>query len=486
VRKKIISLAVAVLVIGGLLGAYFGLEARAEREAAIAAEERLAELAVSPVLATTQIQRSPLELMLAVFTNDGHSFTLEQSLDENMALVWKYERYPDLQLNNQLVQNMLNSALNFITTSVVVEEVDNPQDFGIGTVEVQLYFFDDESEIIRLGNMTPDRSSFYAMIEGDPALYLVTLTTGRNLSLELSDLLEREMIFVDEFLLEYVYLQERDQPPIEFAVKGTEEEILEMIEGFGVTWLTMVQPFYGMNLNFTNFQSQVLESFRMFEAAADLVEFFPEDLAIYGLDEPALTFIMEDVWGNLVHLYFGDEHSEQHRYMMFGDRPHVFLADRWHTEVLFGLSPFNFIERFVALVQIVEVDRIDIISQDRGNYNIIINNYEDEAERPQIAPIVNGQEVQDRAFRQFYQILLTFFYEYYLGEQDEDVFTQPDVIIIYHKLDGGTVEVQFFNYDANFYAARVYPEPVRFLTSRTSLDSVFNTLPRILAGELDR
>ena len=70
--------------------------------------------------------------------------------------------------------------------------------------------------------------------------------------------------------------------------------------------------------------------------------------------------------------------------------------------------------------------------------------------------------------------------------QTPDAFTQPDVIVRYYKLDGSTLEVQFFNYDANFYATRVYPQRVRFLTSRTSLDSVFSTLPRVLAGELDR
>ena len=485
-RKKVISLSLAVLIIGGLLAVYFVLEAMEERAAAIAVEERMAELAVAPTLATTQIQRSPLELMHAVFTAGDYSFTLEQGIDANAAMIWRYASHPELQLDNSRIQSILHSALNFITTSVVVEDVDNPQDFGIGSVEVELHFLGDEIEIIRLGNMTPDRSNFYAMIEGDPALYLVTLTTGRNLSLGLSDLVDREVPIINEFLLEYIYLHEREQTAIEFAFAGTEEELIEMAEEFGVTLLTMVQPFLGQDLNFTNFQNQLLENFRMLEVVGDLVELFPENLAVYGLDEAALEFNMVDVIGNNVHLLFGDEHNEQYRYMMFADRPHVFLVDRWYVDDLFGLSPFNFIERFVALVPVVEVDRIEIISPSRGDFEIVVNNYEDEQERPQVAPLINGQEVQDRAFRQFYQILLTFFYEYYLGEQDENAFTQPDVIVRYHKLDGDTLEVQFFNYDANFYAVRVYPEPVRFLTSRTSLDSVFSTLPRVLAGELDR
>jgi hypothetical protein len=204
------------------------------------------------------------------------------------------------------------------------------------------------------------------------------------------------------------------------------------------------------------------------------------------MDDPLLEFIMEDAEGRGFHLIFGGDHDDEHVYVMYGDRPHVFLAERRHIEGLLGLNPFNFIDRFIALVNIMEVERITLQSRLRGNHELIINNFQDDDERDQIDPIVDGIEVQDRAFRGVYQALIGMFYDQEIELQEEPGIA--DLIISYYLLDPleDPIVVEFFAYDANFYAVRRQPEPVQFVINRRAVEVAYSLIEDLLAGELDR
>jgi hypothetical protein len=147
---------------------------------------------------------------------------------------------------------------------MVLEEVDDPEEYGIGRVEITADFRDGSREIIRLGMMTPDHSRFYAMIEGDPALYLINAAMGSRLSQEIYDLVARDIPMIDYMQLTHLYVRERNRPSLEFAWDGSQEELENAVNQFGALWLTMVTPYPGRDLNFSNFETIALESFHDF------------------------------------------------------------------------------------------------------------------------------------------------------------------------------------------------------------------------------
>jgi len=488
--KRVISFGIVILLIGGLIGAYLGLEARQEREATLAAEEAAREAEENPRFGTTQlIRQSEMSLQRATFEHaDGRVFAFESMLDEFDFPFWMYAGDNSVILEQTDVRSMMRDVFAFTVTDRLMEETDRPEDFGIGRVVITGEFDDGTREVIRLGNMTPDHSFFYAMLDGRDELFLVNTTSGRRMSQDFTDLIDRFFPNVEGMQLRYLYINERGRQPMTFDWYGyTDEEMYEMLESFGSTFLVMSYPFPGRELNLTNLEMRALNSFAGFQAY-NLIELSPTNLARYGLNDPSLEFILEDVHGGRIHLLLGDMHDDEHFYMMFGDRPHVFLAHRNYVDGLFGLNPFNFIERFVTLVPIVEVDWISIEAPGRGSHHIVVNNFQDEDERDRIRPVIDGQEVQDQAFRQWYQILIAFTYDVEIGLQDEGELGTPIITITYHLLGQNEepIVVEFFEYDPNFFAVREYPHPVQFVTSRLSVDTMFNVLPRLLAGELDR
>ena len=477
--KQLITLGVALVLIGGLIAIYFILgEQQNQNLAEIAAAEAAeAEAAVAQI--PRLVDRTEREIERATFSTVGASpFTIEA--EENDIITWIYANNPNVELDQGRARSMMRDVFSLSAADTVLEEVENPADFGIGQVVATGYFRDGSREVIRLGSLTPDHRSFYVMVDGDPALYLITAVSGNRLSQQMPDLIARELPFVDTMQLTYLAIQERGRPFIEFAWDGTEEELEQSLQQFGATSLTMVEPYFGRIMHFSSFNFHAFEHFEGFRPG-DIVEMLPANLARYGLDDPLLEFIMEDASGSGFHLLFGNNHDDIYVYMMYGNMeyPSVFLAERRFIENLLGLNPLSFIDRFVALMNIVEVERIVIQADSRGRrHDIVINNFEDENLREQIAPTVDGQEVNDRTFRNFYQTVIGIAYE-----QEVELIEEPgtpDITVTYQLLDGERLVVEFFTFDANFYAVRQQGDSLRFVTSRLVVDTMFNTLANML------
>lgn len=473
--KQLITLAALVVVCSGLALVYFSLGAEEYPEDT--------EPEVPPALATTRlIEQSEDELLRATFISaSGQSFTLEPRNDEADRIYWIYAGNPDIELSRSDTRNLMRDIFSFSVTDTVIESVDNPEEFGIGRAVVTGYFKDGTSHTIRIGSMTPDRNRFYAMIDGDPALYLVNTAVGNRLSQDIKDLVDRNLPLIEHMQLTHLFLKERGRTPIEFAFDGTQQEMEDSIDRFGQLQLTMVTPFPGRDLFFSNFEMFALGDFLAFNPT-EVAELFPEDLSVYGMDDPLLEFIMEDAEGNGFHLIFGSYHNDEYIYVMYADRPHVFLGERRHMESLLGVNPFNFIERFVFITDIFGVERVTIQST-RGDYDMLLNHFTDENDRDQIAPLVDGQEVPDRGFRQFYQTLIGLVLEHEIEQIDNP--GTPDITLTYHFIDVNEppTVVDIFTYDLGFYAIRVRPYPVQFVTSRMSVDLIFSTLEDLLNDE---
>lgn len=478
--KQLITLGVVAVLFGGLLAAYFVLGADQD-----SGEEITAAEAAQAIVPLRLVEQSESEILRAVFVNDTGTFTIEAIETDDDRVSWIYAGNPDFVLEQSSARNIMRDVFFLTATDMVLESVENPADFGIGRAVATGYFRDGSVEVIRLGSMTPDHSRFYIMREGDPALYLVSTASGNRLIQGIADLVDRELPVVDTSFLRHIYINERGRDPIEFAWYGTEEELEETLTQFGGIWLTMKSPYPGRDLHITNLEMVAFVPFEGFRPG-DTVELFPTDLAQYGLNAPRLEFILEDVFEERFHVIIGDDHDDEFVYMMYGDRPHVWLVERRFIEGLLGLNPFRFIDRFVALVPIVDVERV-VISGYGRNYDIFINNFEDDNERAQIAPVMNGQEVQDGAFRRFYQTMIAISFDQEIETREAE--GPPDVVITYYLNDGGDegpIVVEFFGYDANFYAVRQYPEPLQFVTSRLGVSVLFDSAERIMAGELDR
>ena len=471
--RQLITLLVIIALTGGLAFVYFnfGREEQAQEAETPAPQNiRLIDRAVS------DIERVVFTSTDSLLSSSRTIFTIETATDNGRS-IWVYtsDRYNrEVALDQQAVNSLMRDISSLNAVDIVMEEAEGIFEFGIGQVVAAAHFTDGSQEVIRLGNLTPDRTRFYMMLNEDPALYLISIGPGERLSRQIEDLVDMALPIVNPMQLTHMYLRERGREPLEFGFTGTQAEFEQQFSQFGGVQLSMLTPYFGRDFHFSSFQYFALQNFEGFQPSK-VVELFPENFARFGLEDPLLEFIMADLSGYF-HIIIGDNHDAEYVYMMYGGRPHVFLVQRSYIEDLLGLNPFNFIDRFVALIGIVEVDRITLQSAARGNHELIVNNYLDESNRERIAPVVDGQEVDDRAFRNVYQILIGLSYEHQIELQEEPGV--PDIVITYHFIDESEppLVVELFVYDANFYRVRQQPNPVQFVTSRLAVEMLFTNV----------
>ncbi|MCL2171818.1 MAG: DUF4340 domain-containing protein, partial [Defluviitaleaceae bacterium] len=239
-----------------------------------------------------------------------------------------------------------------------------------------------------------------------------------------------------------------------------------------------------------------------------LVDITLDNLADFGLDEPWIEIAFEEVhqgyeeghaWGIFDNhrwtLIIGNptDDSHEHFYAVYGGIPHVFTVSARDLNPVLALDYFWIINRFVSIINIWQVYDITIEGRDRSHFFEINTDYARGPAEHHFRPTVDGVNVQDNAFRWFYQLVAGLTFE--ILTEPHLPQGEPDLVIEFTTDDewenGPIIRNEFFVYDPNFYSviqensARGRQEYSRLLVSRRDIDSLWRYLDRLIAGELD-
>jgi hypothetical protein len=423
---------------------------------------------------------------------------------------WRIENHETAPINTTTVNDMARLGFS-LTAAEKIADSGDVKEFGLDQPRgrITALYTDGSSEIINVGVQTPAKDYYYAMREGDPAIYMIYTTTGERIFKNLGDLLDTTIPALTADTLEYVLIKQKGKDPIEFDYLGTEEEKTADIEQFGAFVINMVQPFKGWELYATNFQTNVIDKLTGM-TIDNLEDANPTDYARYGLDDPELEFWIKDSAGE-IHLLVGSEKESGVVYVKYPDYPYVFSMKKSGLAALYDVNIFGFTQRFIALQNIDNIESGTVKSV-AANYEFEINHKlvpvtatptptpdpavtpTPAAENPEplptpapkkeIHPTFNGQSVQDEAFRNFYQILIGLSYDSAISD-----FTKSGdpVVTINYVLNTGDpdVTVKFHEYNNDFYAVEKDEEPIRFVIGKQYVNNMFQSAIDLLAGKLD-
>ena len=547
--KRGVTLLICLVLLGGLIGVYFYLENRPEDEETPSETPsksvKLIEKQKWDIESIRFISKDNEVVLLPVVITPTPRPTVTPKPDAEEPLEtptptptptpnisFTVSGFEDAELDQSAVDNMARMAYA-LDASEMVAESGNPQDFRLDPPEgeINVKYADGTEKTILVGMQSPAKDYYYIMIKGDPAIYMVYTTIGERAFYNMDKILSKTLPTISAEGIEYIYVAVKGKDPVEFAYDGTEEEFEADMEQFGGVLLYMVQPNKGWELYGSNFQTAVLDGMSGMRIG-DMIEINPEDYSVYGLDDPSLTVWLRDVNGEL-HLVVGDDVNAEnvpdgdddktYVYVKFFDRPPVYIMDKSYLNTLYSINPFNFSQRFIALLNIDHVDAVTIKSASQ-NYDIFLNHEviyvtatptptptptpepdpdapkEDVTAPPEetestpaptpmpeklIHPTVNSQEVQEKAFKTFYQSIIGLSYDTSI-----DPFTPtslPEVTIAF-KLNNGepNVTIKFFKYNNDFYAVQKDEGIIRFVVSKQYVEGMFKSAEDLLAGKLDR
>jgi len=469
-KKEIISLVVAVLVVGGLLGA---LAWQRNRDAAPEEEPP------APATSTQIIQRTEAELVSATFQTPYETNVMVPLETEAGSREWAWEG-ADYVLDNTNARHKVRGAFNLFANQVVHENAAEAGidlgDFGFHPpyMTVTSQFEDGTTTILHLGSLTADHLARFAIVEGEPGLYTVANLSADRLFWGLEDLICRLLPVWTIEEIQYALIAQQGQEPVEFRIE-------EHHDFEGVYWLVMQQPFPGREVFGMSLDHHIFEPLAPF-VLGDVVSVHPTNLTPYGLDNPSMEFIYQAPHGE-AHLLFGDVFmrdvngaSTQFIYVKFADRPHVFEALHEPVSALFDINPLQFIDRFIALMNIQDVERMEVLTPG-GDFDIVINHIEDSTD---IEPTINNAPVDDSEFRLIYRLAIG------IGIDSEIASVTPPATplytIRYILHEGEDTVLTFYDYNEHFLSVSVDGQDIWFITNRRNFDMFITRLNEIVAG----
>ena len=373
----------------------------------------------------------------------------------------------DIQLDQRQIMNLSFSLAGILIDSVIDEDPEDISIFGLDDPSAWAIVYDidgNRAEYIR-GDLTPSRTSFYAMEKGDPRVFTISTFSGDNFLFDLDRIRLRTYFPVMDFETTASFrLEPPDERPIEIGLR-TGIAPLHLTTSF--TSFFMHSPYALMRgVDSEAFNDNILGPLSMINMEG-FVDDNPSSLVPYGLDRPTRLQV-QSTFGESLELLVGNWRQGTHFAMLPGENRVLAVSG---LDSIMQIRPFTLVEKFALLVNIDYVERINITGE-RGLLTAEVQGQRDDA-----IFFLNGRRAEDRPFRQWYQTVigLLFDAEYPGPVQTQD--TGEGSITIEYELNlfpGARASITLIPYNRDFYALS-QEGSIEFLISRNQVNNIWDT-----------
>ncbi|MCL2456805.1 MAG: DUF4340 domain-containing protein [Defluviitaleaceae bacterium] len=404
------------------------------------------------------IRRAEEDVAEIIFFADGERTFMRPFRDELGRLAWNFSAAENYRVNFFRAHEKARPAWLLSAVGVAHENSDAVElaEFGLAppALLVETIFFDGTRREIKLGSRTSDLQNFFAMTDGDPAIYLISAILGERLLFETSDLLDMSLPGINVDDAEYIRIAARGNEPIVLELHGEKREENQYLPDVGGEQLIMRAPFENLRLSNSRLMENLIHPLSLIRIV-ELADIHPNDFSQFGLENPALEIFFHAK--EKIHWAFGDSFSRDGKDMIYikvSDRPHVFVTEETHVAAIKNLAPLDIISRFLALVPIADVEKISIETREKL-FEMCINHVADSFE---IAPTVNGISVDADEFRTFFRNLISLIADAEIEPNAHvavGAHIEPEISITFFRIENENTQLKFFDYNRNFFAVSV-------------------------------
>ena len=334
-----------------------------------------------------------------------------------------------------------------LTADKIIEE--NPEDiseYGLDNPAETIVIVMQDGTITELsfGSMTFDRKSYYAMVKGDPQIYIVPVYSTENIFLSLDDIRRRNL------------LAEFDPYSLTHLIIDNGKTIIDVVANNDENHHVSAFSLFVLNSPFKIPRGTDTDNFgKLIKGIAELridefVNDEPSSLSPYGLDRPG-RFVVESP-DHRLDLQFGYGRDGK-LYAKFPEASGVFTVAG--LEEIVNVKPFTVVDKFIQIYNIDHVDDFTLTGEGKTLKAEIL--------RPGGAgsdPVfyLNGRRAADDEFRLFYQNVIGIMAEAeYPGPQGRTAadHANPDSIITvtinFNEPAGAVHSVKFVPFNRDFY-----------------------------------
>ena len=456
IRTLIIALGILVILGGGYFGSVIWKKKKAESVSASTPSPKLGNLESSGLV---KIENS--------------SLVLEKN-NETWELVSLNGKNPPqgIELDQNKLQSITYTLAGVWVERTVDEEPADLSVYGLDGAPLRTVVTDSEGKKATyfVGDMTPSRSSYYVIEEGDPKVYTIAAYSAENLMLDLDKIRQRILFRVFDIQSLIKFRLETPLSLIEIGVKP-ESAPLHVSSLFSPFILT--SPYKLPRSVDGDALDKLLSVFKNI-AIEDFIDGDPASLKPYGLDKPIRVSLQ--IQGASMDLEIGNL-TDTKRYAKLAGAPGVFTLDGLDTVI--NARPFSLINKFALLFNIDHVDRLSVSGGER-DLNAEMQGTGDDA-----VFTLNGKKAESRSFKTFYQAVIGLLAD---AEYPGPVRGAEDAganITIEYRLNtppGARASVSLIPYNRDFYALS-QDGTIEFLISRNQIHKIYETADAVVFEE---
>lgn len=426
-KKKTLLIGIIVLIV--LIGAMLALLLTQPKD-----DNATSSTVVSAVAEDVYLyQEEEGSLKTLEITNSSGSYSIEQvgekkwgikELDDYKADTDSYadtaERYTTLSAKEKLMDKV---------TDKKKYGLDKPTGTGVAT------FANGNKHTVYVGNKTPDDAGYYAMVDDDESLYIITVMNAELLQ-------KSKLSYLNKTLIQSFDKENAEETPtiegmtierkdLDYKIVMEKADKKDDDAQMYSSSLKMVQP-VACDLDSKHADEEII--YTLFGLTAEeAVAIDAESVkSKYGFDKPFATIVLE-YDGRTVKMVFGDKADDESYYMMF-NKNNVIYRVKTASVAALTVDPNTLVSSLGILPFIDDVKTMSI-KMNNKTYQYELTGKDDD-----LKITLDGKKVDTDNFKQLYQLVLNPSLDaIYTGK----VSGSPTVSITfsYHKGGSDTMEL---------------------------------------------
>ncbi|MDF2907033.1 MAG: hypothetical protein K0R34_2354 [Herbinix sp.] len=424
---------------------------------------------------------------------------------------WVSEDDKERPINQDRVKSILDIIDNISATRIVAETLDNLGDFGLSdsTSYLQATLADGSRITLVIGNKAAMGEGYYAMVNEDGKVYLLDTSYGSGLKFTDEDMTAvAKDLTIEAANIRHISVDNRDSEDFELLY---EENNIPGNSGSAMFPWVILKPYTHGYTADSSAVTALQEKYTTFDYIK-CVEYKALDRKKYGLDNPMASIELEYLESRTVKLdqpeknpETGEEITEKTYYdpkeyklsvgnldesnnyyvMIDGDNS-VYTLDKDAIDNMARVDVFSLLNKFVAIPNIDMVEQVDI-DIDGTAYTMSMKrtsgkNDKGEAE-VRTTYIYNGKEVEEKAFREIYQIMISAKYDAPIKEEVVAKGTKSYLSMTFRLNDEEktVLTASYLPYDESFYI--INNGETRFFADKRKIDEIVKAIIEFKATE---
>jgi hypothetical protein len=464
--RRTITIIVALVTVGILIGGYFGAQAWVKAHPKTTPWD-WSDYPESPRL--TEFDSYKLNKI----QNITEGFTLMKNAD-GWELVSANIPVERIKIDKALVSNKIWSLSSLWAEGIIEEEPEDISIYGLDYPFARVLIGDSDGKTVEIviGNYTPSRSSYYVMLAGSPEVYTLATCYTDTLLFSLDSIRDKVLFeSLDPRAITHFIIQPRleDNPSgrtIDITPRMQDSYLLSSFTSFDLN-----SPYSATLAVDSEKFGQVLEALQYLQIYA-FVDDTPTSLATYGLNRPGRVYI--ETPDETVDILYGKSEYGMH-YAKVAGNDTVFILEG--LEGIISATPFSLIDKFAMIHYIDNVDSFTVTGDGRTLTATI------QGKGQEAIFYLDGRRAADQEFRNFYQRVIGLLID---AEHTGPVTRGEGTdYVIEYKLNtpaGVTTGIRLIPYDRNFYILE--RGGVReFRIARTQVRRIFDEADKMVYDE---